>query len=149
MNTETMAAITQYCRYQERCHSEVRHKLLTLGSRGLELEQQMAELISTGLLDEERYAIAFAGGKFRMLHWGKVKIMHELKAKQISPYVMRKALDQITEEDYLKTLQTLIEKKHKELKSKKHPQQVKQALIRYLAQKGYEQKIISQLLNIE
>lgn len=149
MNTETMTAITHYCRYQERCHSEVRHKLLTLGSRGLELEQQMATLISAGLLDEERFAIAFAGGKFRMLHWGKVKIMHELKAKQISAYVVNKALAQIPEEEYLKTLQNLIDKKHRELKSKKHPKQLKQAVTRYLIQKGYEPSNISKLLNIE
>ncbi|RMF03839.1 MAG: RecX family transcriptional regulator, partial [Bacteroidetes bacterium] len=37
--------IQRFCAYQDRCHSEVRIKLLDLGMYGDELEEIMAELV--------------------------------------------------------------------------------------------------------
>ena len=69
----------QFCAYQDRCHSEVRSKLLKLHVYGDDLEEIMAELIQDNFLDELRYAKSFARGKFRMNHWGKHKIRNELQ----------------------------------------------------------------------
>ena len=80
--TGTEAAILHYCKYQERCHAEVRNKLYELGLTTPEVEHQLADLIETGVLNEERFARSFARGKFRMLHWGREKIKQQLKAKK-------------------------------------------------------------------
>ena len=63
------ASILHYCKYQERCHAEARNKLYELGFTTPEVERQIALLIENGVLNEERYARAYARGKFRMLHW--------------------------------------------------------------------------------
>ena len=56
----------KFCAYQERCHAEVRNKLLKLKIYGDDLEEIIAELIIEGFLSEDRYARAYVRGKFRM-----------------------------------------------------------------------------------
>src|ERR1700744_5902304 len=110
----------QYCAYQERCHSEVKEKLYSLGLYKKEVEELLASLIEENFLNEERFAIVFAGGRFRIKHWGKVKIRHELKQKQVSEYCIKKALQEINTEDYRQTLYKLAEGKSKLLKKEKN-----------------------------
>src|ERR1041384_3800157 len=92
--------IKQYCAYQERCHSEVREKLYSFELYKKDVEQIISQLIEENYVNEERFAIQYAGGKFRMKQWGKVKIKHALKQKQVSEYAIKKALKEINEKDY-------------------------------------------------
>ena len=59
-----------YCAYQERCHSEVESKLYQLGIFGDAADAIIAQLIEDNFLNEERFAIAYARGKFQMKSWG-------------------------------------------------------------------------------
>src|SRR6187549_2075381 len=92
---QSLQVMRKYCAYQERCHQEVRTRLLEYGVRGNDLENVMIKLIEEDFLNEERFAIAFARGKFRMNDWGMKKIEMELKMRGVSAYCIRKALDQI------------------------------------------------------
>ena len=96
----TEAAILHYCQYQERCHSEVRNKLYELGCNKDDVEQHIIDLIETGILNEERFAKAYAGGKFRMKQWGREKIRQQLKFRKISEYCIRKGLAEIDGNEY-------------------------------------------------
>src|ERR1700733_7723891 len=100
-----------YCGYQERSHREVQDKLYSFGLRKKDIEAALATLIEENYLNEERFALQFAGGHFRLKSWGKVKIRYELKQRQVSEYCIKKALAAIDEEDYEKTLSRLAEKK--------------------------------------
>src|ERR1700742_1751005 len=100
-----------YCGYQERCHSEVKEKLYSFGLRKQQVEEALSVLIEENYLNEERFALQFAGGRFRMKHWGKVRIRYELKQKQVGDYCIKKALAAISEEDYDNTLSKLVENK--------------------------------------
>ena len=93
-----------YCAYQERCHSEVKEKLYGFGLNKMEAEQIISKLIEENYLNEERFAILYAGGHFRTKHWGRVKIKYELKKKMVSEYCIKKALASINSADYIKTL---------------------------------------------
>jgi regulatory protein len=73
--SEVKKKIYHYCAYQERCHQEVRNKLYDLGSTTSEVEEMISHLITEGYLNEERFARAYAGGKFRLKNWGKMKII--------------------------------------------------------------------------
>ena len=78
----------------------MRSKLIELGVYGDALESVIADLISDNFLNEERFAKVYAGGKFRIKHWGRIKIVQELKSKKISEYSIKKALaSEINEED--------------------------------------------------
>lgn len=140
------AAILHYCKYQERCHSEVRNKLYELGCTTSEVEQQLARLIEINALNEERFAKAFAGGKFRMKQWGKEKIKQQLKLRKISEYCIRKGLSEIDEENYDKTLRKLAYKKAQEIKGDRSMLSRKSKLYRFLVQKGYERDLVMDLI---
>ena len=138
--------IRQYCAYQERNHQEVKEKLYDYGLYKDQVEALMAELISENYLNEERYAIAFAGGKFRVKEWGKVKIKYALKQDKISDYCIKKALLTISEEDYMRTLEKLFQAKLKEVKNEKNIFIKKKKIQNYLMQKGFEHELIHSLL---
>ena len=135
-----------YCAYQERSHAEVKKKLYGFGLYKNEVEILLSQLIEENYLNEERFAIAFAGGKFRIKQWGKTKIKYELMMRQISDYNIKKALSQIEEEDYLKTLQKLAAEKLATLKSEKNIFIRKSKLQNYLVGKGYEFNLIGEIV---
>ncbi|XZF13176.1 regulatory protein RecX [Chitinophagaceae bacterium MMS25-I14] len=142
---DVQTAIYRYCNYQERCHYEVRNKLYELGAKTPEVEELISELIEKGLLNEERFARAFAGGRFRMKHWGRKKIIQELKLRKISDFCIRKAMLEINPDDYDKTLERLAEKKWSSLRQEKNELVRKAKLLRYLLQKGYETDLIKDI----
>jgi len=131
----------KYCAYQERCHSEVRHKLLSLGIYGDDLEEIIFDLIQENFLNEERFARSYARGKFRIKQWGRNKIIRELKVRQVSDYCIRMAMEEIDGEEYLKTLKKLAQKKWNEYRGMKNFER-KGRLARYLSSRGFESELI-------
>jgi len=127
-----------YCAYQERCHSEVKEKLYSLGLRKNDVEEALSRLIEENYLNEERFAVQFAGGRFRIKHWGKVKIRYELIQKQVGEYCIKKALASISEDDYDRTLADLAGNKWESLKEETDSFTRRRKLQIYLTQKGYE-----------
>ncbi len=143
---EYLEKVRHYCSYQERCHSEVRNKLFELGARGLDLDNIIVRLIEDNFLNEERFAIAYAGGKFRQKKWGRIKITLELKARKISEYCIKKALKEIDEDDYIQTLDNIIYKKSGALKVKNTIAK-KMKLATYGMSRGYEQDLVWSAVN--
>lgn len=144
---QALPKIKQYCAYQERCHTEVKEKLYSLGLYKKDIEILMANLIEENYLNEERFAILYAGGKFRMKQWGRVKIKYALKQKYVGEYCIKKALKEISEAEYIKTLEKLAEQKLKTLKSEKNIFVKKSKLQDHLLQKGYEVDLVRGVVN--
>jgi regulatory protein len=99
-------------------------------------------LVEEDYLNEERYAAAYARGKFRIKQWGRIKIKYELKQKQVSDYCIKNAMKEIDEEEYMKTLGKLMEEKLIELESEKNVFVKRKKATDYLLQKGYERDFI-------
>lgn len=144
---KALQKIKHYCAYQERNHRETKEKLYSFGLYKNEVEQLLSQLVEENYLNEERFAIAFAGGRFRIKHWGRVKIKYELKQKNVSEYCIKIALKAIDEKDYQKKLHQLAEAKLKILKSEKNSFIKKHKLQQYLLQKGFESSLISSIVN--
>ena len=135
----------KYCAIQERCQSEIRSKLIEIKIYGDDLESIIAELITDNFLSEERYAKAFVRGKFRMNQWGKTKIKQALQLKKISPYCIKKGMEEITDEAYIETLKELLEKKKNILRETDSFQR-NQKLLQYAIGKGFESELIQKYL---
>jgi regulatory protein len=140
---QALQKLRHYCGYQERSHSEVQEKLYAAGLRKKDVEAALATLIEENYLNEERFALQFAGGHFRLKSWGRVKIRYELKQRQVSEYCIKKALAAIDEEDYKKTLSRLAEKKWETLNDETNIFSRKRKLQDYLMQKGYESDLVA------
>ena len=144
---DLQTAIYRYCNYQERSHQEARNKLYELGAYKQQVEELIAELIEKDILNEERYARAIARGKFRILHWGKTKIVQQLRQQRVSEYNIRQALKEIEEEEYGQTASKLADRKWTEFRSVKNKEHRKSKVYQYLLGKGYESFIIAPILN--
>ncbi len=136
-----------YCAYQERCHSEVKEKLYGFGLHKNDVEEILSKLIEEKYLNEERFAVHFAGGKFRMKKWGRVKIRYELKKKQVSEYCLKKALATIDDNDYQQVFEKHVADKLKTLRSEKNIFIKKRKLQDHLLQKGFEMDMIRSAVN--
>lgn len=142
---QALQKLKHYCAYQERCHSEVKEKLYSLGVWKKDHDEIIAALIEENYLNEERFALAFAGGKWRIKQWGRVKIKYELKQKQVSDYSIKKALKQIDEEEYIKLLNKLAKEKYAALKSEQYLVRKKKTMD-YLIGRGFEIELVRGVL---
>lgn len=145
---QALQKLKHYCAYQERCHSEVKEKLYSLGVWKKEHDELISTLIEENYLNEERYAIAFAGGKWRVKRWGRVKIKYELQQKQVSDYCIKKALKQIEEDEYQRVLKELADEKYASLKADQYMVRYKKTLD-YLTRRGFEPALIREALGKE
>ena len=143
--SEAFAKICQYCAYQERSHLQVRNKLLGYGLYRSDAEELISKLIVEGFLNEERFAKAFAGGKFRIKKWGRNKISHELESHFVTDRCIQKGLDEIDEGEYRNTLKSLLKKKFgRPEKTGVFNRRNKAA--KYAIGKGYEPELVWRML---
>lgn len=140
------AAIYRFCNYQERSQQEVRDKLYELGSYPVEVEELIADLIESGLLNEERFAKAFVRGKFRMKSWGRVKILQQLKPHRISEYLVRLALKEIDPSEYYATAAKLVLRKWETLSAERSVAVRRSKVYRFMLQRGFESSVIAEIL---
>lgn len=138
--------LRRWCAYQERCQQEVRNKLYELGLWPEAIENIIVSLIEENFLNEERFAIAYARGKFKIKHWGKQKIKTSLKQKRVSDYCIKKALSLIDGDEYIQVLEKVAQTKLKSIKES-HPLKRKYKLIQYLMSRGFEKDLIDDVLN--
>jgi regulatory protein len=143
---QALQKIKHFCAYQERCHSEVKERLYHYGLNTKETDNLISTLIEENYLDEERFAVQFAGGKFRIKHWGRSKIRYELKKRQISDYCIKKGIQSIDETEYEATLRRFLEKEIQTRRISKEQriqiEKIKQSFIL----KGYEPELIKTIL---
>jgi len=138
---EAIQKIEFFCSYQERCHEEVTAKLRTMKMDSEEINQIMVHLIASNFLSEERFACSFARGKHRIKHWGKIRIVNELKYKNISQTLINIALKEIIPEEYLDTFHTLAER-HWESIRESSVLKKRKKFCDYLLRRGYESNLV-------
>jgi len=134
-----------YCAYQERSQQEMRDKFYEWGLWKDEVEELISELIQTNFLNEERFTLAYVSGKFKIKHWGKIKIKQGLKLKRIPDKMIANALRAIDPDEYMHTILVLAEKKAPFIKEK-DPYKRKYKLVSYLLGKGFEHDLIAEVL---
>jgi regulatory protein len=110
-----------------------------------DVEILLSQLIEENYLNEQRYALQFAGGHFRIKKWGKIKIAAALKQQKVSSYNIQKSLDEINQTAYLSCLQRLASVKWNALK-KETTLNKKIKTTSYLLQKGFESNLIRNVL---
>ncbi|WP_214070870.1 RecX family transcriptional regulator [Mucilaginibacter sp. dw_454] len=142
---EALAKAEHYCAYQERAQQEVRDKLYDWGLWPDAVEATISELISAGFLNEERFAKAYAVGKFRQKGWGKIKIKQGLKFKRVPDVLIKKALTLIDADAYIDMLTNILAKKAKTT-AEKDAFKRSYKLQQYAMGRGYESDIIADVL---
>ena len=138
--------IKKFCAYQERCHKEVIIKLKSIYARSDQIPKIISALIKENYLNETRYAVHYANGKFRIKNWGKVKIKYNLRQNNVSEWNINNALKEINDNEYSKIFNSLFTKlilKYDNLNSQKKKKKIYDALI----YRGWEKEIIFKKIN--
>jgi len=134
---EALSKLQNYCSYQERCHQEVRRKLVSM--------RMIPEAIHN-FLNEERFAKAYVRGKFRIKKWGRRRLTLELKKKEIGIFNINQAISQINELDYLEVFNDLSESRLSFIKESNKLKKRKK-LADYLLYRGWESHLVYQRVN--
>ncbi len=127
-----------YCAYQERSIFDVKTKLFQWKATEETLEEVIKTLKAENYINEERFVKAFALGKLRHNKWGRNKIIHALKQKQIPDLFIQIGLSEIDDEEYINTLKAVLSSK--EVKGKN--EYIRQnKLVKYAVQKGFQPEL--------
>ncbi|WP_394759584.1 regulatory protein RecX [Flavobacterium sp.] len=141
VSKEIIRKLEFYCAYQERCHNEVTEKMRSYAMTSQEIDTVMAHLITDNFLNEERFACSFARGKHRIKSWGKIRIVNELKFRQISKYNIDKALKEFSEDEYLETFHKLAEN-HWEIMRESNILKKRKKFCDFMLRKGFESGLV-------
>jgi regulatory protein len=146
---EASQKLEHYCSYQERCHNEVVEKLRSMRMIPQAIDEIVVHLIQHNFLNEERFACAFARGKHRIKFWGKIRIVSELKFRNISKYNIDKALQEISAAEYAETFHKLAEH-HWGTMRENNPLKKKKKFCDFMLRKGFENGLVyEKMKNLE
>lgn len=143
--TQALEKLKSYCAYQERSHYEVEKKLNSLGFFYDQMDTVVGCLIEENFLNEQRFVEAFVSGKLRYKHWGKNKIIQHLKQHRVSSYLLKKAFEDISDNEYISILEIELNKKASQVSSETNFLKKKQKIYNYLLQKGFTYDEISKV----
>lgn len=133
--------LERFCAYQERCHQEVILKMRAMAIDSSVADELICYLIAENYLNEERFACNFARGKHRIKKWGNIRIINELKARNITQTIINTALKEISSEEYWSTFEKLAARiwnsiiERNDLKKRKK-------FCDYLLRKGFESQMV-------
>lgn len=137
--------LERYCAYQERCHQDVILKMREFSTDDHTKDELMVHLIQHQFLNEERFACQFARGKHRIKNWGRVRIINELKRRNISQKIIQTALSEIPEEEYLTLFEQLAHRVW-ENTNEKNVLKKKKKCTDYLLRKGFESDLVYDMI---
>jgi len=138
---EAIAKAEHFCAYQERCHNEVEQKLRSMKMDSEEISHIINHLITENFLNESRFACSFARGKHRIKHWGKIRIVNELKFRNITTYNINLALKEISPEEYETTFHTVAKRQWESIREGDKLKKRKK-FCDFLLRKGFESSLI-------
>jgi len=142
---EAQGKLEHYCAYQERCHKEVVEKLRSMHMIPQAIDLIIVYLIENNYLNEERFACSFARGKHRIKFWGKIRIVNELKFRNISQYNINTALKEITTQEYATTFH-LVSERHWNSIAERNTLKKRKKFCDFLLRKGFESNLIYEKL---
>jgi regulatory protein len=135
-----------WCAREERCVADIKLKAAAIGISPILVRRIVEHLRKDGYINELRFARAFCRGKFLNNHWGKNKIIAELRIRGIDSETIVNAMNEIEPDQYITIMKKLIASRASAEELKDFEIRMKTA--RFLIQKGYESDVVWKNLNI-
>jgi regulatory protein len=134
------------CSRQEKCCFDIRKKLQDWEISSDDQDQIIHRLIEEKFLNEERYTNFYVRDKFRFNKWGRIKITHHLKQKQIPENIISDAINQLNEIEYSQNLHYILKNKIKTIREE-DPYQLRAKLYRFAQGRGFESQLSLRLID--
>ena len=140
-----MKRAASFCAESERNVAEVERKLRKWGVDDDDIDSIIDRLKSDDFLNEERYCRAYINDRFRLNHWGKVKIRYELGKRDVDRQYIDAALADIDDDEYIEVLKEVVGAKRRTLKDT-DTYSASAKILRYALTRGFESDIVSKIL---
>ena len=101
----------RYCALAEQCETGVRQKLIAWGAVAAEVEPVIACLRDEDYLNDTRYACSYAESKILHQHWGRQKVLYQLRLKRLSKEAIAAGMKVVDDDTYYAILREEAEKK--------------------------------------
>ena len=136
------------CSRKECAASEIAEKLTSWGAGEADIKKIVKTLTEENYIDDKRYAEAFARDKLRYNKWGRIKIAMHLKQKRIDSQLIKNALNNIDEDEYMEILGKLLENHRKSVKAQSQ-YEFRAKMYRFALSKGFESSLIGEIMKME
>ena len=137
------------CNRSEQCEFDLNRKLVNWGILSAERKELLQSLKDNRLLDDERFAKAYANDKARFSAWGPHKIRIELLKRRINTGVINNALRNVESEVWKQGILRCAQSKSKnlDLTGDKNWENG-QKLYKYLIGRGFPSEASSKMVNL-
>jgi len=143
---EALSKVQFICSKQEKCCFDIRKKLKSWNISPDEQDEIIQSLTEDKFINEERYTTFYVRDKFRFNKWGRIKIAHHLRQKQIPEYIISNTLDQLDDVEYFENLHGLLINKMKNIREE-DSYQLRAKLFRFAQSRGFESQISLKLID--
>lgn len=144
-----LAKAERYCANEEQCRTSVRKKLCDWGASVESSAKIVNRLVEQGFIDERRFARYYCSAKLRNQKWGRLKVIYQLRSKQIPPKMITEALGEIPIEEYRAILHQVADEKWSSYSPADTLSKRKSKLNTFLASRGFEsEEVAIQLASI-
>lgn len=142
---DALMRLESLCAQSEQCTLDLRQKLYRWEISSGDSEKIIKKLIETRFVDDARFAVAYCRDKYRFNHWGRMKIVYGLRAKQIASNDIKEALNAIDEKEYMEILTSVVKSKAQTIKEV-DTYEGRTRLFRSVASRGYESALIAKII---
>ena len=137
----------RYCAGAEQCEDAVRQKLVNWGATPSESDAVVARLYDEEYLDDKRFARAYCESKILRQHWGRQKVLYQLRLKHLPRTAVDSGMAAISDEAYFAVLAELAERKSQELRQRVDDEPtLRQKLTAFLSSRGFLLSEINQVI---
>jgi regulatory protein len=147
--SETVAIrfLESCCSKAEHCVFDVRRMMSKWGLDEKAQSKIIHGLIKNRFIDESRYCKAFVNDKIKFNNWGQIKIIHELRKRQIPEDLIEEALSVYNSEESVEKLSLMLNRKRKSIKTDDE-YIIRHKLVEYGRSRGFSCTEIKKAMNL-
>lgn len=136
----------EMCNRAEHCSGEILRKLADWGLTSSQAGEIITALKSSRLVDDARFARAYARDKMEYLGWGRRKIAMSLAVKKVDRGAIGEALDALDENIYRCRLMEIMRRKKKSLGEDSDTYDGRTKVFRHAVSRGFEPALVIEFM---
>ena len=143
---QALQKLAVLCSQSEHCTSEMKEKMTRWGIDEDAQQRVVEYLVANRYVDDRRYARSFVNDKLKYNKWGPRKMEQSLWMKHIDESILREALDDVDNEEYISVLRPLLTSKRKTTKAETD-YEMNQKLLRFAIGRGFTFEQVKEVID--
>lgn len=143
------SAALNFISYRDRSAEEIRRRLARSDYSEDVIESVVAYLRRAGLIDDDRFAVAYAEGRFKSGGYGPRRVRYDLRRKGIDRAVADRAVDEVfaDPDDVVDTARELASRRWERLARESDDRKRRKKVFDYLVRRGYPPAMVRRIID--